>query len=157
MFQKPSPDIALTHHDMNRSSHDDVETVVGPSVNVEGDFASEGNILVKGTVSGSVKTSKRLTVEDGAKIFASVQAGSAVISGEIRGDVMVDDAVELRSTARIMGDIECKVLAIEAGCLISGKVVMPGLPLDTDREKKRAFPRQKVKAAAMAEEGGDLQ
>jgi hypothetical protein len=47
MFQKTSPKdeyVPNVGHDNN----DNVETVVGPSVNVEGDFSSEGNIVVKG-------------------------------------------------------------------------------------------------------------
>ncbi len=152
MFQKPSPDIALSHTEpmRDRLHHDDVETVVGPSVNVEGDFASEGNILVKGTVSGSVKTSKLLTVEDGAKIFANVRAGSAVISGEIRGNVKVDDKLELTSTAKVLGDIDCAVLVVEAGSLVHGKVSMPGMELEAEG-KKRSFLR-KSKSMPMVEE-----
>ena len=61
---------------------DEVETVVGPSVNVEGDFASEGNIVVKGTVSGSVFTSKHLTVERGAKINHLSYIGDAVVGAK---------------------------------------------------------------------------
>lgn len=152
MFQKPSPDIALSHAEPIRDrSHDDVETVVGPSVNVEGDFASEGNILVKGTVSGSVKTSKLLTVEDGAKIFANVRAGSAVISGEIRGNVKVDDKLELTSTAKILGDIDCAVFVVEAGCLVHGRVTMPGMEMEAEG-KKRSFLSKKPKMSSMVEE-----
>jgi cytoskeletal protein CcmA (bactofilin family) len=106
---------------------DEVETVVGPSVNVEGDFASEGNIIVKGTVSGSVSTSRFLLVEEGAKIVANVRAGSAKISGEIRGNIKARESLELTSTAKISGDIEAKILIIEAGALLYGKVVMPGV------------------------------
>src|SRR3989338_4000786 len=133
MFQKPSPQIALAQEENyapNNYAHDEVETVVGPSVHVEGDFASEGNIVVKGTVSGSVRTSKLLTVEKGAKIFADVKAGNAHISGEIRGNVRIADRLELTSTAKIAGDIACSVLVVEAGCLISGKVAMKGLTIE---------------------------
>lgn len=152
MFQKPSPDIALSHSEPIRDrSHDDVETVVGPSVNVEGDFASEGNILVKGTVSGSVKTSKLLTVEDGAKIYANVRAGSAVISGEIRGNVKVEDKLELTSTAKILGDIDCAVLVVEAGSMVHGKVSMPGMEMEIEKDKKRSFLR-KPKVSSVMEE-----
>jgi cytoskeletal protein CcmA (bactofilin family) len=104
-----------------------VETVVGPSVNVEGDFASEGNIVVKGTVSGSVATSKFLLVEQGAKIVANVRAGSAKISGEVKGNMKVKESLELTATAKILGDIEARVLVIEAGAILYGKVTMPGL------------------------------
>jgi cytoskeletal protein CcmA (bactofilin family) len=106
---------------------DDVETVVGPSVNVEGDFASEGNIIVKGSVAGSVRTSKHLSVEQGARIMANVRAGSAQVAGEVRGNMKIKDVLELTSTARIVGDVEVKTLMMEAGALVYGKVMMPGL------------------------------
>ena len=106
---------------------DEVETVVGPSVNVEGDFSSEGNIIVKGSVAGSVHTSRHLAVEQGAKIMANVRAGSAKIAGEVRGNMKIKDMLELTATARVMGDIDVKVLVIEAGALVMGKMSMPGL------------------------------
>lgn len=128
MFQRPSPSISLQQHDEpTSSSHDDIETVVGPSVHVEGDFSSEGNILVKGMVSGNVKTSRLLTVEPGAKITANVKASNAVISGEIKGNVRVLERLDLTETARISGDIFCKVLSVEAGALVVGKVTMDGI------------------------------
>ena len=116
--------------DLNRSmssTHDEVETVVGPSVVVEGDFASEGNILVKGTVSGSVKTARLLTVESGAKILANIKAGDAIVSGEVRGNVKVDNQLELTASAQVMGDINCQVLVVAAGALIHGKIAMRGM------------------------------
>jgi len=108
-------------------SADDVETVVGPSVNVEGDFASEGNIIVKGTVSGSVHTSRFLSVETGAKIMANVRAGNAKISGEVKGNLKIKETIELTSTAKVLGDIEARVLSVEPGALLFGKVSMPGI------------------------------
>lgn len=132
IFQKPSSKSSYDSDVMDTmasdsGAHDEVETVVGPSVNVEGDFASEGNIIVKGSVAGSVNTSRHLSVEPGAKINANVKAGSARIAGEVKGNMKVKDILEITSTARIMGDIEVKTLVVEAGALIYGKVIMPGL------------------------------
>jgi len=145
MFQKPSPQIALDEETYVATPHDEIETVVGPSVHVEGDFASEGNILVKGTVSGSVKTSKLLTVEPGARIIANVRAGSAVIAGEIKGNVKVSERLEITSTARILGDVECSVLVIEAGALIHGKVSMEGLESEGLKSEKKRVVRGRIK------------
>lgn len=117
---------------------DEVETVVGPSVNVEGDFASEGNIIVKGTVSGSVHTSRFLSVEIGAKIMANVRAGNAKISGEVKGNLKIRETIELTSTAKVLGDIEAKVLSVEPGALLFGKVSMPGIE---GAEVRSAKPR----------------
>lgn len=131
MFQKPSPHIALTHQPEETSfipqvSHraDEIETVVGPSVQVEGDFVSEGNIIVKGTVSGSVRTSRLLSVETGAKILANVKAGDAIISGQVKGNILAVDRVELTQTAEVLGDIQCQTLVIAPGAVLQGKVNM---------------------------------
>ena len=147
MFQKPdTKPVSETKKD-SQSAHDDVETVVGPSVRVEGDFSSEGNIIVKGVVCGNVKTSKLLTVENGAKIFANVKSGTAVISGGIKGNVKVVDKLELTETAQIQGDVSCKVLDVAAGALIQGKVSMQGIHLKDDDEnadKKHSLSRMKL-------------
>lgn len=113
--------------DMTPRAQDEVETVVGPSVNVEGDFASEGDIIVKGSVSGSVHTSRHLSVEPGAKILANVRSGSAKIAGEVKGNMKIKETLELAPTARVLGDLEVKTLIVAAGALICGKISMPGL------------------------------
>ncbi len=110
-----------------RETEDNIDTVVGPSVNVEGDFSSDGNIIVKGTVTGSIHTSRVLSVEPGAKIIANVRAGSALIAGEVRGNMKIKESLELSVTARVLGDIEVKTLSIEPGAIVFGKISMPGI------------------------------
>lgn len=167
MFQKAAPAYGFTEADRERGlkpvspsspPQDEVETVVGPSMQVEGDFASEGNIVVKGIVSGSVQTSRHLTVESGAKIFAHIKAGTATISGEVKGNVKVDGQVELTSTAQVAGDIECQVLVVEAGALLYGKVSMRGVDIEVPqvRSAKRAATRR-AKAADAEEMSSDME
>ena len=141
MFQKHQSQPIVELNPPVARATDDVETVVGPSVRVEGDFASEGNIVVKGTVCGNVKTSKMLTVENGAKIFANVKAENSVISGGIKGNVKVVDRLELTETAQICGDMECKVLSIAPGALVYGKVTMKGITLVDENERKEEKKR----------------
>ena len=129
---------------------DEVETVVGPSVNVEGDFASEGNIIVKGTVSGSVHTSRFLFVEIGAKIMANVKAGNAKISGEVKGNLKIKETIELTSTAKVLGDIEAKVLSIEPGALLFGKVSMPGIEGTEVKNSKSRVSRRNDESGAIS-------
>ena len=157
MFQKPVAESESESESMSFYSapqQDDVETIVGPSVHVEGDFASEGNILVKGSVSGNVKTSKLLTVEHGARILANVRSGDAHVSGEIKGNVRVQERLELTASAQILGDIICTVLVVEPGALIQGKINMQGISLDETQKTttKRVARRRKSSETA---EGGE--
>lgn len=101
---------------------DEIETIIGPSVKVEGDFSAAGNVVVEGTVFGSLKTEKNLKVGEGAKIFANVSCGSAFIAGEMQGNVKIKDNLELTSTAKIYGDIKTKTIIIARGATVFGKI-----------------------------------
>lgn len=100
------------------------ETVVGPSVKIQGDLNSEGNIKIEGQVSGKVKTSQSVFVIPGAKIAADVLAGNAVVGGEIQGNLKISGHLVLQSTAKIAGDITCTVLRVEDGAQFTGKCAM---------------------------------
>ncbi|MBU1164602.1 polymer-forming cytoskeletal protein [Patescibacteria group bacterium] len=100
---------------------DDIETIIGPSVKVEGDFVANGDVVVEGIVSGNLKTEANLKIGPQAKIFANVRAGTAQISGEVQGNVKVSDRLELHSTARVFGDIKTKILVVAEGASIDGK------------------------------------
>lgn len=100
----------------------ETETVIAPSVRVEGDFVSDGNIRIEGTVAGSVKTKQDLVVGKDAEITANVTARNAVIAGTLHGNLKVIEALELASTARVFGDLEAKVLTVAPGASIDGRL-----------------------------------
>lgn len=102
------------------------ETVVGPSVRIQGDLNSEGNIKIEGQVTGKVNTSQSVYVGPGAKITADVSAGNAIIAGEIQGNIKTLGNLILQSTAKIKGDISCTILRVEDGAIFIGKCSMNG-------------------------------
>lgn len=100
------------------------ETVIGPSVKVEGNFVGSGNVVVEGVVNGSLKTAKDLRVGEGAKIKADVEADSATIAGEIHGNVRANSRLELLPTGKVFGNVEANVLVVAEGAIVNGKVTM---------------------------------
>ena len=102
------------------------ETVVGPSVKIQGDLNSEGNIRIEGQVSGKVKTSQSVFVNQGAKIAADVIAGNAVIGGDVQGNLKISGHLILQTTAKITGDVVCSILRVEDGAQFTGKCAMNG-------------------------------
>ncbi len=102
------------------------ETVVGPSVKIQGDLNSEGNIKIEGQVTGKVNTTQSVYVGQAAKILADVFAGNAIIAGDIQGNIKVSGNLILQGTAKIKGDITCSILRVEDGALFTGKCSMNG-------------------------------
>lgn len=117
-------------------SGDSVETVIGPSVKVEGDFVGQGDVVVEGTVVGNLKTDGNLRVGPQAEITAEVAAANAFVAGKIHGDVSVGGALEIAETAAISGDISCSSISVESGATLNGHVSMRGAA--AQRGKKQA-------------------
>ena len=116
---------------MDKSILDDslnaqAETVVGPSVKIQGDLNSEGNIRIEGQVTGKVKTSQSVFASKGSKIAADVLAGNAIIGGEVMGNLKISGNLVMQASAKVNGDISCSVLRVEDGALFSGKCTMNG-------------------------------
>jgi cytoskeletal protein CcmA (bactofilin family) len=102
----------------------ETDTIIGPSVKVEGDFVTEGNIIIEGIVCGTVKTAKNLKVGPTSKIFANVWAENALIAGEIQGNLNIVGKLEITPTAKIFGDIKTSIISISSGAIINGKIQM---------------------------------
>lgn len=102
------------------------DTVIALGVKVEGDFVSEGNVVIEGEVIGSLHAAQDLQVGDRAKITADVSALNAAVAGEIRGNVSVVEKLMLSSTSKVSGDVRAKVLMVEAGAQLNGRVIMGG-------------------------------
>jgi len=102
----------------------EIETIIGPSVQVEGNFNSKGNVVIEGGLKGTLKTVKNIKIGDDAKINANIAANNAIVSGEVKGNLKIKGALEIKKTAKITGDIETKLLVVENGALINGKCAM---------------------------------
>lgn len=118
----------------------DTDTIIGPSVKVEGDFVTEGNIIIEGIICGTIKTLKSLKVGPNSKIFANIWAENALIAGEIQGNINITGKLELTPTAKIFGDIKTSVLSISSGAIINGKCQMAD---NKNKSIKPEFSKQK--------------
>ena len=108
----------------NKEDFRDAETVIGPSVMIKGNFNSQGDIVIEGVLRGDVKTSSNIFVGDKAKVTANIDAKTARIGGEVKGNIKIKHHLNIVASARVHGDIECESLAVENGAIINGKIVM---------------------------------
>ena len=116
MFQKDSPE----------KSSGSAETVIGPSVKVEGDLKGVGSVIIQGELKGLISTDKEVTVGDNAVVHASIDANRATISGKVTGNITIKDHLEVTASAKIDGDIKTKTISIESGATINGGLSMGG-------------------------------
>ncbi len=132
------------------------ETVIASSVKVEGDFSSEGNVLIEGVVEGSLRTARDLRVGERAKINADVAATNAVIAGEVHGNIVISERLELEPTAHLFGDVRTKTFVVASGASVNGRITMgEGLEEKPVRGKKAEVPVEAAKAVKAVKEPAD--
>ena len=97
-------------------------TLIARGVRVEGEFNSQGDVVIEGEVSGNLSCSGALTVGVEAKIKADVKANDVIVGGIIEGNIIAARKLELKSGSRVTGDVTCEVIVIETGSSLNGKV-----------------------------------
>ena len=100
------------------------ETIIAQGVRVEGDFHSQGDVVIDGEVAGSVETKSALTVGETAKIHADVKAKSAVVAGEIVGNIFASEMLELLASSHVKGDVVTGRISVAAGARVNGRISM---------------------------------
>ncbi|MFA4942563.1 MAG: polymer-forming cytoskeletal protein [Patescibacteria group bacterium] len=121
--------------DLKPESFKDVETIIGESIKVKGNFNGNGNIIINGLLEGALKTKGNVFIGPKAKITGSVEAQEIIINGEITGNLIVKDYLAIGETAKINGDIECGKISIDTGAMINGKCQM-GKSSPAEKEAK---------------------
>ena len=103
---------------------DNVETIIGASVKVEGDLIGQNNMKIYGKVAGKVVTKSDIFIEESADIEADVEANNVIISGTVQGSVKATERLEVQKSGKISGDIAAKILSIATGASFSGQCNM---------------------------------
>jgi cytoskeletal protein CcmA (bactofilin family) len=112
------------------------ETIIAQGVKVEGDFNSDGDVVIDGEVIGSVKTTRSLTIGQAARIHANVVANTVLIAGEVKGDIEAVERLELTSTSKVKGDIVTALISVAEGAKLNGKISMGGQGSGKGKAKK---------------------
>jgi len=96
---------------------------IGKALRVEGKIVSTDDLTIDGSVEGSIELGDRsLTIGPGATVKANLTARSITISGSVTGSVRATEAVDLRASGSVNGDISAPHLLMADGASAQGKI-----------------------------------
>jgi len=105
----------------------DTNTIVGPQTVFHGDVRFSARLHVEGTVRGNVVAEKDsaavLTLTQQGTIEGEVKVPYVVLDGVVIGDVYARDYVELRTNARITGNVYYGLIEMAMGAELNGNLV----------------------------------
>ncbi len=104
---------------------------------MEGEIKSESSIRIDGVFTGNIATKGRLVIGETGKVFGNVRCQDAEIVGTLKGEIVVQKLLSLKSTAFLDGDIYTDKLAIEPGSEFTGTCKMGKVKDIKASEKER--------------------
>ena len=97
---------------------------IGKSITVRGTLRGQGDLVVEGTVEGTIELRDQLLVQQGGRVSADVQAATLTVFGELTGSVTASDVVSVNAGSRVLGDISAPRVIIEDGARFKGRIEM---------------------------------
>ena len=113
-----------------------IDTLVGPMSKVIGDVYYGGGLQVEGTIEGNVLAKCEdkcvLVISEMGVVEGEIRGTFIIIDGTVHGDIYASEGIELKSGARINGDIYYASLGMTVGAEVNGKLVCQPSPNPPD-------------------------
>ena len=94
-------------------------SVISTDLKIVGDLHCAGDVQIKGTVEGDIR-SRTVTVGEGAQVTGAVYGEAVHVSGLVTGQIEAPTVTVARS-GKILGDVLHDSLAVEAGAHLEGQ------------------------------------
>lgn len=127
---------------------------IGRSIKIRGEVSGDEDLLIQGHVDGTVNLQEHsVTIGSDGDVKANITARVITVEGTVRGDLIADEQVILRSSAQMEGDIAAPRLVLEDGARFRGGVDM-GDPAETDKRAREAASSSSSASSPSARSAG---
>ena len=91
---------------------------------ISGKLSFEGPTRVDGQIEGEITAKDSFTIGETAVVTAQIRAVSIIVAGKVSGDIVAAQRIEVRPSARVIGNLTAPVLVVHEGALFEGHCSM---------------------------------
>jgi cytoskeletal protein CcmA (bactofilin family) len=99
-------------------------SVLGPTLKFRGELSAQEDLIVQGSVEGSITHTQSLTIGTDGSMKGDVRARVIVIDGKVDGDLYATESVNIRATAKVRGNVFAPRVGISEGAFFQGQIEM---------------------------------
>ena len=97
-----------------------INSIIGEGTRIKGEFDLNGLLRIDGDFTGVIRTKGKVLVGRNGRAECTLNAGTVVIGGVFRGDIVSAEKVIILSTGLVLGSITTPRLIIEEGVIFNG-------------------------------------
>lgn len=101
-----------------------VNTVIGIGSNFRGTIMVSGTLRIEGEFEGDILNCERLEIGEHGVMRADIEVREALVQGRVHGNIRALGVLEMKSGARVEGDIAAMTVTMEPGVHFTGRCTM---------------------------------
>ena len=109
-----------TRKDKSSSPRGNLTAFIDEGSEIDGKYTFSGTVMLNGKFQGEIASTDTLIIGERGVVNATVRVGTAIIDGELVGNVVATERIELKGKARVFGDLEAPVVVVHEGVLLEG-------------------------------------
>ena len=98
--------------------------MLGPSLRFRGELSAQEDLIIQGSVEGSITHTQSLTVGTDGSMKGDIRARVIVVDGKVEGDMYATESVNIRATAKVKGNVFAPRVGITEGAFFQGQIEM---------------------------------
>lgn len=99
-------------------------SIIAEGTTFRGDFETAGNLRVDGKIIGNIVSTANVAIGKGGAVEGNIAAATIKVSGRVQGNLDVSGRLVLDASSSVSGEIKAKVLTVEEGATLNGKITM---------------------------------
>lgn len=103
---------------------DEIDTVIGPGTKFEGEIKATGIVRIDGVFIGDIYTKGDIIIGDHGEANGNMTSRNMIIAGKTNAKLKCEDKLEIRSTGKVIGDVEVCNIVIEENAIFKGQCFM---------------------------------
>jgi cytoskeletal protein CcmA (bactofilin family) len=99
-------------------------SVLGPTLRFRGELSAQEDLIIQGSVEGSITHTQSLTVGTDGTMKGDIRARVIIVDGKVEGDLYATESVNIRATAKVKGNVFAPRVGITEGAFFQGQIEM---------------------------------
>ena len=99
-------------------------SILGPSLRFRGELSAQEDLIVQGSIEGSITHTQSLTIGSEGSMKGDIRARVIVVDGKVEGDLYATESVSIRATAKVKGNVFAPRVALQDGAFFQGQIDM---------------------------------
>ena len=120
---------------MKKSQNQDpINAFLGKDTEFEGKLSFSGAVRIDGRFKGEILTDGTLIVGETALLECDIQTTNINVCGEVRGNIVARNRIEIHTPGRVFGNISSPVVTMAEGVIFEGTCRMQKKAEEEDRK-----------------------